>query len=263
LISEHWMLRRSLKNLKSENLFVFCHNLLFSVSNQQKKKMRKVLIIVALIATTFWASAQTKEVTEIAIYRISETQNNNFHSLLTNFRKQVSQLKGYKSYTTLQDVHNPNIYIDILPWSNINTALVASDSVKNGKNYKPFTSAIDSLVAYGEFYPFKRFIQNKNKINMQSKITEVVIYQIKADKVNAYESIAENTNLFLKAQKGFISRKIMQDHKDKTIFMDIVEWDTQADAEGAMQKSQQETSLLPFFEATEKVITFSHYSFFK
>jgi heme-degrading monooxygenase HmoA len=263
LNSERWMLRRSLKNLKSENLFVFCHNLLFSVSNQQKKKMRKVLIIVALIATTFWASAQTKEVTEIAIYRISETQNNNFHSLLTYFRKQVSQLKGYKSYTTLQDVHNPNIYIDILPWSNINTALVASDSVKNGKNYKPFTSAIDSLVAYGEFYPFKRFIQNKNKINMQSKITEVVIYQIKADKVNTYERIAENTNLFLKAQKGFISRKIMQDHKDKTIFMDIVEWDTQADAEAAMQKSQQETSLLPFFEATEKVIILSHYSFFK
>lgn len=225
--------------------------------------MRKVLTTVALIATSLWASAQTKEVTEIAIYRISETQNKNFQSLLTNFRKQVSQLKGYKSYTTLQDIHNPNIYIDILPWSNINTALAASDSVKNGEKYKPFTSAIDSLVAYGEFYPFKQFIHNKNKINMQSKITEVVIYQIKADKVNAYESIAETTNLFLKAQKGFISRRVMQDHKDKTIFMDIVEWETQADAEIAMQKSQQETSLMPFFEATEKVITFSHYSFFK
>lgn len=225
--------------------------------------MRKVLITVALIATSFWTSAQTKEVTEIAIYRISETQNKNFQSLLTNFRKEVAQLKGYKSYTTLQDVHNPNIYIDILPWSNINAALAASDSVKNGEKYKPFTSAIDSLLAYGEFYPFKQFIHKKNKINMQSKITEVVIYHIKADKVNAYESIAENTNLFLKAQKGFISRRVMQDHKDKTIFMDIVEWETQSDAETAMQKSQQETSLMPFFEATEKVITFSHYSFFK
>jgi heme-degrading monooxygenase HmoA len=225
--------------------------------------MRKVLTTVALIATSFWASAQTKEVTEIAIYRISETQNNNFQSMLTNFRKQVSQLKGYKSYITLQDVHNPNIYIDILPWSNINTALAASDSVKNGEKYKPFTSAIDSLVAYGEFYPFNQFIHNKNKTNMQNKITEVVIYQIKADKVDTYESIAETTNLFLKAQKGFVSRKVMQDHKDKTIFMDIVEWETQTDAENAMQKSQQETSLMPFLEATEKVITFSHYSFFK
>jgi hypothetical protein len=124
-------------------------------------------------------------------------------------------------------------------------------------------SAIDSSVACGETYPFQEFIHDKNKLSMQSKTTEVVIYQIKADKLDAYESIAENTNLFLKAQKGFISRKIMQDHKDKTIFMDIVEWETLADAEAAMQKSQQEISLMPFFEATEKVITFSHYSFFK
>jgi heme-degrading monooxygenase HmoA len=91
----------------------------------------------------------------------------------------------------------------------------------------------------------------------------VVIYQIKADQVNGYETIADNTNLFLKAQKGFISRKIMQDHKDKTIFMDIVEWERIEDAENALQKSQQETALMPFFEATEKIITFSHYSFFR
>lgn len=225
--------------------------------------MRKVTTTVALFVATLAASAQNKEVTEIAIYRILETQNANFQSLLTDFRKQVSQLKGFKSYITLQDVHNPNIYIDILPWSNINTALDASDSVKNGAKYQPFTLAIDSLFAYGEFYPFKQFIHNKTKISMTSEITEVVIYQIKSDKVNAYKSIADNTNLFLKAQKGFVSRKIMQDHKDKTIFMDIVEWETKADAEIAIQKSQQEASLMPFFEATEKVISFSHYSFFK
>jgi heme-degrading monooxygenase HmoA len=225
--------------------------------------MRKVLTMLALFATTFCASAQNKEVTEIAIYRISVTQSNNFQNLLKNFRKQVAALKGFKSHTTLQDVHNPNIYIDILPWNNINTALAASDSVKSGVRYKPFTSAIDSLVAYGEFYAYKQFIYNKTKANMTSNITEVVIYQIKADKVNAYSAIAGDTDLFLKSQKGIISRKIMQDHKDKTIFMDIVEWETLADAETAMQKSQQEASLVPFFEAIEKVITFSHYSFFR
>jgi heme-degrading monooxygenase HmoA len=225
--------------------------------------MRKVLTMIALFATTVWAAAQTKQVTEIAIYRISETQNKGFLNLLTDFRKQVSVLKGFKSYVTLQDIHSPNLYVDILHWSNINTALTASDSVKNEATYKPFTSAIDSLAAYGEFYSFKQFIHNKTKINMQTNITEVVIYQIKAGKVSDCESIADNTNLFLKTQKGFISRKIMQDHKDKTIFMDIAEWETQADAEAAMQQSQQEASLVPFFEAIEKVITFSHYSFFK
>lgn len=225
--------------------------------------MIKTWIVLALSASSIWASAPSKVVTEIAIYKISETESGNFQSLLTNFRKQVSGLKGYKSYTTLQDIHNPNIYIDILTWNNINTALAASESVKKGEKYKPFTSAIVSLVAYGEFYKMKQYTYKRDKSKMQSKITEVVIYQIKPDKVNNYEIIAENTNVFLQSQKGFIGRTVMQDHKDKTIFMDIVEWETQTDAETAMQKSQQETSLMPFFEATEKVITFSHYSFYK
>lgn len=132
--------------------------------------MRIVLTTAALFAMTFWASAQNREVTEIAIYRILDIENKTFQNLLTDFRKQVSDLKGFKSYITLQDIHHPNIYIDILPWSNINAALAASDSVKSGVKYKPFTSAIDSLVAYGEFYPFKQFIHNKAKISMTSKI---------------------------------------------------------------------------------------------
>lgn len=225
--------------------------------------MKKLITTLALAILSLSTTAQNKEVTEIAIYRISESKSSNFEALLVTFRKQVAQLKGFKSYTTLRDLHNPNIYIDILPWSNIHTALAASDSVKYGKQYTPFTSAIDSLVAYGEFYQYKQFIHNKNLINMQNKTIEVVIYQIKSNKVGSYANIADNTNLFLKDQKGFISRKIMQDHKDKTIFMDIVEWETLADAEAAMQKSQQEPSLMPFFEATDKVLTFSHYSFFK
>lgn len=227
------------------------------------KKMKKFILSTVLLASSLWAFAQNKEVTEIAVYRISSNQNENFENLLKDFRSHVSKLGGFKTYTTLQDIHNPNIYIDILPWSDINTALAAADSVKRGKKYKPFIAAIDSLIAYGEFYPYQVFIHNKTKIPMQSKITEVVIYQIKMDKVNAYETIAENVDLFLKSQKGFISRIIMQDHKDKTVFMDIVEWETIEDAENALQKSQQETALMPFFEATEKVITFSHYSFFR
>ncbi len=225
--------------------------------------MRKLVISVALLATSTWANAQSKTVTEIAVYSISPSKNQDFKNLLGKFREQVSQLGGYRTYTTLQDKHSSNIYIDILQWDNLRWALAASDSVKSGEIYKPFTSSIDSLIAYGEFYPYKSFIHKKSKINMDNKVTEVVIYQLKADKVMNYATIADNTNIFLKQQKGFISRKILQDHNDETQFMDIVEWETLADAENAMQKSQQEPSLFPFFEAMEKIITFSHYTFFK
>lgn len=225
--------------------------------------MRKVITIAALFATTLVASAQDKPVTEIAIYEISDTQNQRFPELLLDFRQQVSKLEGFETYITLRDIHSPNIYIDVLHWSDINTAIAASESVKYGETYKAFTSAIDSLIAYGEFYSFKSFTHKNSKINMDNKITEVVIYQLKADAVSAYSNIADVTNKFLENQEGFISRKILQDHKDKSIFMDIVEWDSLANAETAMQQSQKEPSLLPFFEATEKVITFSHYTFFK
>jgi heme-degrading monooxygenase HmoA len=225
--------------------------------------MRKLVLSVALFGASLLAIAQKKTVTEIAVYRISPSQNQNFDKLLGKFRQQVSQLNGYQNYFTLQDKLSPNIYIDILEWDNLSLALIASESVKNGKMYKPFTSSIDSLIAYGEFYPFKSFVNKKSKINMDDKVTEVVIYQLKTDKVSDYSNIADNTNNFLKSQKGFINRKIMQDHKDTTVFMDIVEWESLTDAENAMQKAQQEPTLVPFFEATEKVISFSHYTFFK
>jgi len=44
-----------------------------------------------------------KEVTEIAIYRIAEEKNPQIDFLLTDFRNEVSKLKGYKDYLTLQD----------------------------------------------------------------------------------------------------------------------------------------------------------------
>lgn len=97
----------------------------------------------------------------------------------------------------------------------------------------------------------------------QDIVKEVVLYQLKADSVMEYKAIAETTNQFLQRQKGFIQRKILQDKKDPTLFVDIVEWETIEDAESAIQISQKEPSLRSFFEATEKVTSFSHYTEFK
>jgi heme-degrading monooxygenase HmoA len=208
-------------------------------------------------------SKLSQQVTEVAIYRIDTAQQANFSNLLSNFKENITQLNGYQDYTTLKDVHNPNIYVDILHWKNINDALQASEKVKTEAIYQPFTKAIDSLVAYGEFYSFQTFFHSTKSSSMSNKISEIVIYQLKSDKVAAYKSIAETTNAFLKTQKGFLSRNILQDHKDPSVFLDIVEWETVTDAETAIQNAQKEPSLMPFFEATEKVISFSHYSLFQ
>jgi len=208
------------------------------------------------------AAAEEKMVTEVAAYRIEATKNKHFHSTLSNFREQVARLDGYKDYLTLQDLKQPNIYIDILHWDNINLASAASEEVKGGEKYKPFTTSIDSLIAYGEFYNFESFIHKKTH-NMKDKITEVVIYKIKTNKVEGYAQLSEVTNTFASKQKGFNSRNVLQNHKEKNTFMDIVIWDSIEDAQHAMQASENEPSLMPFFQAIEEIVTFSHYQYFK
>lgn len=237
--------------------------------NEKKNNMTKMKFLIAGLISMIFASScksqsveQSQIVTEVAIYRIAKEKNGIFEDLLTKFRMQVGELKGFQDYLTLQNIGEDNIYIDILHWDNINLALAASENVKTGKRYKPFTSAIDSLIVYGEFYQFKNF-NHKNVNTMKNKISEVVVYKIKEDKISDYANIAEITNAFLSKQKGFNSREILQDFKEKDTFMDIVIWDSMEDAQNAMQVSQKDASLMPFFEATEKIVTFSHYNHYK
>lgn len=92
--------------------------------------------------------------------------------------------------------------------------------------------------------------------------TEVVLYQIKADKVAHYSEISRIADSFLKTRSGFINRTVKQDHKDEAHFLDIVEWETLEDAEKASEAFQNEPTLIPFFEAFEKVISFNHFHSF-
>ena len=89
--------------------------------------------------------------------------------------------------------------------------------------------------------------------------TEVVLYQIKAEKLAHYTEISIIADNFLKTRNGFINRIVKQDHKDETLFLDIVEWQTLEDAEKASEAFQNEPTLVPFFESFERVINFNHF----
>ena len=56
-----------------------------------------------------------------------------------------------------------------------------------------------------------------------------------ADKVADYANISKVTDSFLNMRKGFLNRRLIQDSKDKSIFLDIIEWESLEDAEGAAQ----------------------------
>lgn len=90
-------------------------------------------------------------------------------------------------------------------------------------------------------------------------ITEVVFYQIKADRIANYVTISQIADSFLQERKGFLSRTVKQDSHDKSLFLDIVEWQTMDDALHAMEASQKEPALFPFFEAFKEVIRINHF----
>ena len=94
------------------------------------------------------------------------------------------------------------------------------------------------------------------------KTTEIVSYRIKSTHLETYPDIITVTDVFLANQPGFISRRVLQDAKDESLFTDVVEWESLAEAEFAGAKVQSEPSLLPFLEATEKIISFNHYQQF-
>lgn len=97
------------------------------------------------------------------------------------------------------------------------------------------------------------------KNSMKESATEVVIYKISAEKVGDYEAISKLPESFLQKQEGFISRKIYRDLKNPQIFLDIVEWESLEAGEKAAQNLEKDEALLPFLQATEEVISFSHY----
>ena len=97
---------------------------------------------------------------------------------------------------------------------------------------------------------------------MKTTVTEIVIYKLKAEQVKGYKELSEIADTFAGVQEGFISREVFQDKKDSTVFVDMVEWQSLELAEKAMQMSQKDERMLPFFEATEEIISFSHYSSF-
>ena len=97
------------------------------------------------------------------------------------------------------------------------------------------------------------------KNSMKESATEVVIYKISAEKVGDYEAISKLPESFLQKQEGFINRKIYRDLKNPQIFLDIVEWESLEAGENAAKNLESDEALLPFLQATEEVISFSHY----
>ena len=89
-------------------------------------------------------------------------------------------------------------------------------------------------------------------------ITELVQYHVFQDKIASLPGLNTGIETFLKTQPGFISRRVLRDHHDPALLVDIVEWESLAEAEAAAALAQSQPEMVPFFEAIEKITSFLH-----
>lgn len=99
---------------------------------------------------------------------------------------------------------------------------------------------------------------NCKETSQSDSIMEVAVYKIKKDQIQNSAEFTKTVDVFLQTRKGFISIQRLQDVNDPSIFTDLVQWKTKEDAELSAKASETVASLVPFFEAIEKMIHFGH-----
>jgi len=110
----------------------------------------------------------------------------------------------------------------------------------------------------------------KNKSNMSKNVTEVVIYQIKAEKIKDFPAILEKVRANVSNAPGFVSYKTLRWTKEpnefiasENAFIDIVEWKTLDDAANAMKVAEQNPAFGEFLGSIEKITVMGHFDFYK
>jgi quinol monooxygenase YgiN len=105
---------------------------------------------------------------------------------------------------------------------------------------------------------------------MQQPVTEMVIYQIKAEKIKDFPAILKKVRENVGQAPGFISYKTLQWTKEpnefitsENTFIDIVEWKTLEAAAEAMKAAEQNPIFAEFFASIERIHTMGHFAFYK
>ncbi len=115
------------------------------------------------------------------------------------------------------------------------------------------------LVCLGVIFLFS----NCQKPVSETQVTEFAVYQIKKEKLNQLAEYKIAVDTFLTTQKGFISKQYFQDQRDPSVLVDVIQWNSLEEAEMAGAAAEKNEALVPFFEATEKVIYFGHHRIIK
>ena len=94
-------------------------------------------------------------------------------------------------------------------------------------------------------------------------VMELVVYKIKADKMENFPTILESLRTELSKMKGFISYSTYLSNKTERKFIDFVLWDTIENALDGAKLFSKLPEMKPFAECFEENILFEHFSQYK
>lgn len=110
----------------------------------------------------------------------------------------------------------------------------------------------------------------KTQKPMETTITEIVIYQIKAEKAKNFPAILDNVRTNVSKATGFVSYRTLRWTKEpnhfiasENTYIDIVEWETLKDTANAMKMAEKDPAFGEFFTSIEKITIMGHFNFYK
>ncbi len=101
-------------------------------------------------------------------------------------------------------------------------------------------------------------MESTNTVEIKGTILEIVSYRVKPTHLSNLAERQAAAHRELMAMKGFISYKTMKSTKEGNTFVDIVEWDSLAEAKAAAEEVTKSQGFQQLMEAIEEMTGFDH-----
>ncbi len=96
----------------------------------------------------------------------------------------------------------------------------------------------------------------------ETTVYELVVYRIKASYQDSYDEVLHEARECIMKFPGIIEYQTFRSAEDNLLFMDLVKWNSLAEAKEAAQKLEEIKELAPFIAAFEEIKFMNHFELF-
>lgn len=94
------------------------------------------------------------EVTEVIIYTIKKEHRANTSQILTDLRKVVKDIKGFKTIKSFNACNDESKLMDLVSWKSLEDAKNAKEAFEANPEYGRIASYFEDMEYFNQFYSF-------------------------------------------------------------------------------------------------------------